>query len=95
MKNPEQENLKIRLDDLEEQLNDFDENELSDIISELEEKINTQKEFESNEGRFNSCDKLLNRIWKIKRDFNFFDKETELDNMYPDRHDSDFDEDSM
>ena len=32
---------------------------------------------------------------QIKKENDFYDKETELDYMFPDRHDSDFDEDSM
>ena len=95
MRNTALENLKIRLDELEEQLSEFDENELAGIVSVLEAEIETQREFETNEGRFSFYGGLLIRIQNLKHEFDFFDKETELDNIYPDRHDPDFDEDSM
>ncbi|TDW52738.1 hypothetical protein EV144_1011431 [Flavobacterium sp. 270] len=39
--------------------------------------------------------KLLNKIKKMKKEFDFYDQEVELDRMFPDRHDDDFDEESM
>ncbi|WP_313375263.1 hypothetical protein [Chishuiella sp.] len=39
--------------------------------------------------------KLLKKIKSLKREFDFYDEEAELDMMFPDRHDEDFDEDSM
>ncbi|ROI10786.1 hypothetical protein EGI11_02525 [Chryseobacterium sp. H3056] len=38
---------------------------------------------------------LLQEIARMKREFDFYDQEGELDMMFPDRHDEDFDEDSM
>lgn len=38
---------------------------------------------------------LLQEIGRMKREFDFYDEEGELDMMFPDRHDEDFDEDSM
>ncbi len=38
---------------------------------------------------------LLKLIKQIKVDYDFYDEEGELDMMFPNRHDEDFDEDSM
>ena len=39
--------------------------------------------------------KLLKELKSLKKEFDFYDEEGELDMMFPDRHDDDFDEDSM
>ena len=38
---------------------------------------------------------LLLKIKSMKEEFDFYSEESELDMMFPDRHDDDFDEDSM
>lgn len=38
---------------------------------------------------------LLLKIKSMKEEFVFYNEESELDMMFPDRHDDDFDEDSM
>ncbi len=38
---------------------------------------------------------LLTELKAMKKEFDFYDPEGELDMMFPDRHDDDFDEDSM
>ncbi|MCB9426629.1 MAG: hypothetical protein H6584_06330 [Flavobacteriales bacterium] len=38
---------------------------------------------------------IIKEIQRIKREHDFFDSEAELDMMFPERHDDDFDEDSM
>ena len=40
-------------------------------------------------------EKLEKKINKIKKDFDFYDSEAELDMMFPNRYDEGFDEDSM
>jgi len=38
---------------------------------------------------------LKKEINQLKIDYDFYDPEAELDSMFPNRHDDDFDEDSM
>lgn len=38
---------------------------------------------------------MLRKLKELKKEYDFFDEEAELDMMFPDRHDDDFDEDSM
>lgn len=38
---------------------------------------------------------LLKKINQMKIEFDFYDEEAELDRMFSDRHEADFDEDSM
>lgn len=40
-------------------------------------------------------EKLQKQVKVYKRENGFYDEETELDRMFPDRHEEDFDEDSM
>ena len=98
MKNSEFENLKNRLDEIEEQYEnviDIDENELEDKVYELERDINAYKEMSNYESGYISTDKLSKRIKQIKKENDFYDEDATLDMMFPDRHDPDFDEDSM
>jgi hypothetical protein len=39
--------------------------------------------------------KLLKKIIMMKKEFNFYNADEELDEMFPDRDEDDFDEDSM
>lgn len=94
MKNPELENLKIRLDELEEQIDEIDVNDLEEKVYQLENEINIQKQ-NCFDGEFAAFDKLSKRVNQIKKENDFYDEETELDYMFPDRHDPDFDEDSI
>ena len=45
--------------------------------------------------QFNLIHGLLKQIELVKRKYDFYDPEGELDNLIPNRHDDDFDEDSM
>jgi hypothetical protein len=68
--------------------------EAEDQMIELEEKAREAVDFtdgiESKKLR-----NLLGKIKMAKNEFDFFDADAELDNMFPNRHDDDFDEDSM
>jgi hypothetical protein len=44
--------------------------------------------------QINQLKKLQKKLSIIKSENDFYDEETELDMMFPDRHDDDFDEDS-
>lgn len=94
MKNPEYTKLKNSLDALEEQLNEIDSSELESKFFALEEEINRNLEM-CHESESTAFHKLLKRISVIKREYDFYDEEAELDGMFPVRHDDDFDEDSM
>ena len=61
---------------------------------ELEEKV--REAFEYSIGKEQTEIRgLLKKIKSIKKEFDFFDSEAELDNMFPNRRDDDFDDDSM
>ena len=45
--------------------------------------------------RQSQLQRLQKKVTQIKRDNDFYDQEAELDMMFPNRHDDDFDEDSM
>lgn len=93
MESPELSRLKTRLDELEEEIDETDSYELEGMVNDLEQEI-----FEwmgmSHESETNGYKKLLKRIKTIKAENDFYDEERELDMMFPDRHDDDFDEDS-
>jgi hypothetical protein len=76
------------------EIDEIDMNELEGKISNLEEDINNEIE----SGPLNNKAKLqalLNDIDLYKRENDFYDAEAELDNMFPNRNDEDFDEDSI
>jgi hypothetical protein len=66
------------------------------LIYDLEEKIqNASYEIGEEHKEAAQLDKLNKRVQEFKRENNFFNAEAELDRMFPDRHDPDFDDDSM
>jgi hypothetical protein len=93
MKNPDYKNIKHQIDQLEEKIDHLEVWEFEDEVYELEEKVNSRIQ-ETYDEELDAYKLLANRIGRIKKD-NFYDPEVELDRMFPDRHDEDFDEDSM
>jgi hypothetical protein len=74
--------------------------ELEEDISNIEEDIDLLEKsiFEDDLEYDQICANVKNlrkAVRKIKIDFFIYDEEIELDLMFPDRHDPDFDEDSM
>ncbi len=65
------------------------------LVYELEEKIQNAYNEVYEEKEIDQLNKLNKQIKAFKREYNFYDPEVELDRMFPDRHDEDFDEDSM
>lgn len=68
------------------------------LIFDLEEKIQyvfheIDPEYEDAEAE--KLEKLNKRVKEFKLENNFFNAEAELDRMFPDRHDADFDQDEM
>ena len=71
--------------------NDDVEQDVVDLEMKIEEEIQEMAEYEDTK----PFDKLLKELKSLKREFDFYDEDAELDRMFPDRHDEDFDEDSM
>jgi len=102
------ENLEIGYEQLD--LDDLlDENARNNIEEQLEAEVYEIEEYLQRElgidykdiyyGNTDLGDKqvvmLVKRIKQLKDEKGFFDSEAELDRMFPDRHDDDFDEESM
>lgn len=73
--------------------NESDINELEEKIIDLENSV--QEYYEANFENNTYIKSLLNAIKSFKKENDFYNSEAELDRMFPDRHDEDFDEDSM
>ena len=68
--------------------------EAEEQMNELEENVRNAYEF--SQGKEQSAFLgLLKKIKSAKQEFDFFDSDAELDSMFPNRNDDDFDEDSM
>ena len=91
--------IKALIARLEEIENEFDEadydsedfDNLEDEVLEIEEELGSFS-YDDNYALMSKAEKI---IAKIKRDNDFYDSEENLDMMFPDRDDEDFDEDSM
>lgn len=66
------------------------EQEVYDLEQEIEDELSIARGKEQQELKA-----LQKKINSMKGEFDFYDEEAELDNMFPNRHDEDFDEDSM
>lgn len=64
-------------------------------VVDLEEKLERDIEMCFEEKDAAPYKKVLKALKALKIEFEFYDQEGELDMMFPDRHDDDFDEDSM
>lgn len=67
------------------------EQDVIDLQSKIEDAI--EESFDDDEA--SPYIKLLKELKAVKKEFDFYDEEGELDMMFPNRHDDDFDEDSM
>ncbi len=94
MKNPELERLQALLTEIEDQMDDIESDELEERVLDLEEEINAGIE-QCFEEEVEAFKKLQKRVNAIKKEHDFYDEEAELDMMFPDRHDEDFDPDSI
>ena len=91
------EQLSKKLEELYKELENGDHNAEQDIID-LEEEIKERiSEYDPSSGKDKQdvLYKLLDRIKNIKEEFDFYDEEAELNMMFPDRDDEDFDEDNI
>lgn len=85
--------------DLLEQ-DDFDVNDFQTEVCNIEREV--AEAIEMNEAMGAGVDvstsklkTIVQLIGQIKREYDFYDEDAELDMMFPDRHDDDFDDDSM
>jgi carbamoylphosphate synthase large subunit len=86
--------FKERFTKIEEEVDETDINQIEEKIYKLEEEINEiiGSCIPSEE---NALQSLLKKIARFKKENDFYDADAELDNMFPNRNDEDFDEDSM
>jgi hypothetical protein len=85
--------IKFEEFDIAEIGNENYENSVSEVY-ELEEKISEFLGYAEG-SNFSQLKKLQQRLMQLKSENDFYDEDAELDNMFPNRHDDDFDEDSM
>lgn len=83
-----------RLKKIEDEIDEMDVNELEERVYILEEDISNELEM-TDPDEAQPFLSLLKKIKHIKKENDFYDQEAELDRMFPNRHDDDFDEDSM
>lgn len=91
--------IKALIARLEEIENEFDEadydsddfDDLEDEVLEIEDELGGFS-YDDNYALMSKAEKIIARI---KKDNDFYDPEENLDMMFPDRYDDDFDEDSM
>ena len=69
--------------------------EIEHDVLELQEKIEREIDGYEDERSNGQYSKLLLELKSLKKEFDFYDQEGELDMMFPNRHDEDFDDDSM
>jgi len=94
MKNKEYNALKAKLDLIEEKFENTDSIELEGEVYQFEDELTTYLQTCILE-EIDLFESLQKRVNNIKKEYDFYDAEGELDMMFPERHDEDFDEDSM
>ncbi|NDP28707.1 MAG: hypothetical protein GZ087_14985 [Flavobacterium sp.] len=101
------ENLKQKFEEIKELIENQEE-DYEDKLYEIEEDVERHIDrlqshiFKTDsektglaEKELEESEKLAKKIKKLKKENNSYNEEDELDSMFPDRHDADFDEDSM
>jgi len=66
-----------------------------DQIYDIEEELNRAIEFAETNKEMAALESLKLELQDFKDEHGFYDEEAELDMMFPNRHDEDFDEDDM
>lgn len=82
------------LDQYREQLENGNQDVEQDVVD-LQESLEREIDMIPDDRDSSNYRKVLKELKAMKREFDFYDQEGELDMMFPDRHDEDFDEDSM
>ena len=89
--------LKSKLDDLEILISNStpdSEEEIEEGFYAIKAKIDEFQDYPFGEKEEQLFQKISKQFNRIKNDLDLFDEESELDMMFPNRHDDDFDEDS-
>jgi hypothetical protein len=85
---------KQELERLREELEN-DNYDVEQDVLDLEVQLDQRIEDNFDDENIDQWQKLLKKVKYLKKEFGFYDEESELDMMFPNRHDDDFDEDSM
>lgn len=85
---------KEQLDKLREELENGN-YDAEQAVNDLQEKIEIALEESFSNGDKSSYEELIKEIEAMKKEFDFYDREGELDMMFPNRYDDDFDDESM
>lgn len=86
--------FKERFEKIKNEVDNLDISDLEEKIYKLEEELIEEIEF-CLPGEQKDYQSLLKKIKHFKKENEFYDADAELDRMFPNRHDDDFDEDSM
>jgi len=87
-----------QFEEIENEAEELDQDTLEEKIYALEEQLSSDRDYflrDFDSPEFNAFEKLQKRIKRFKKANDFYDEEATLDMMFPNRHDDDFDEDSM
>jgi hypothetical protein len=68
--------------------------EVDQEIFDLEDEIKEALEYTTDE-EYENLLELVDELKSTKREYGFYVEEDELDNMFPNRHDEDFDQDDI
>ena len=85
--------LKARFFEIKEAIENGDDDEQQ--VYDFEETIQEAYGYGFEENEVYQLEKLQKKVKAYKRENGFYDEETELDRMFPDRHEEGFDQDSM
>lgn len=78
--------------DVEQEVVDF-ETEIMEMVRQFDYQDDFR--YKGNPYELNALKSIIIDIKRLKNEFDFYDEETELDMMFPNRHDDDFDDDDM
>lgn len=85
--------LKARFEELKEAFENGEDDH--QLVYDFEEQIQEAIQEADEENELYKLKKLNKKLKAFKREYDFYDADAELDRMFPNRHDEDFDEDSM
>lgn len=91
----DEEEIAQKLDLIEEQVQDGIYDDFEEKVTEIEEQVMELKRRAFEPAEIKIIDKLIKRVNDLKKEGYFYDEEAELDRMFPERHEPDFDQDSM
>ena len=85
--------LKARFLEIKEAFENGEDDE--QIVYDFEEQIQEAYHEALRDKEIKEVKKLDKEVKAFKREYDFYDEDSELDRMFPDRHEEGFDEDSM